>query len=195
MGVAIDTEAMFGMDLTTAFDQVRASQEPIASAHSLPPTTSITTMRERETSGGGGGGGGGGGLQSSGEGGAGGGADVLKFQRGHVMERRHIAEHLGDPQHTPPNTAMSLGGCVMSCCVMACCVMSCHVCHVMLCHVMLCHVMLCHVMLCHVMLCHVMLCHVMLCHVMLCHVMSRVLCYTLYVLHHDLMQERSVCFV
>ena len=165
MGVAIDTEAMFGMDLTTAFDQVRASQEPIASAHSLPPTTSITTMRERETSGGGGGGGGGGGLQSSGEGGAGGGADVLKFQRGHVMERRHIAEHLGDPQHTPPNTAMSLGGCVMSCCVMACCVMSCHV------------------------------CHVMLCHVMLCHVMSRVLCYTLYVLHHDLMQERSVCFV
>jgi hypothetical protein len=35
--------------------------------------------------------------------------DVLKFQRGHVMERRHIAEHLGDPKYTPPNTAMSLG--------------------------------------------------------------------------------------
>lgn len=113
MGIAIDTEALFGVDMTSALEGVRASQEPIASAHSLPATTSANTRREREADthysrshghshrhrqeGAGAGAG------------AGAGEDALKFQRGHVMERRHIAEHLGDPHHTPPNSAMSLG--------------------------------------------------------------------------------------
>ena len=110
MGIAIDTAALFGMDMASAFEGVRATQEPISSTHSLPVTTSANTQREREAD-----------TQSSishshshsheGAGGGSQGGDALKFQRGHVMERRHIAEHLGDPHLTPPHSAMSLGEC------------------------------------------------------------------------------------
>ena len=88
MGVNIDTAEMFGVDLSTAFDRVCASQEPISSVHALPSSTNAVAISEKE---------------------ANANSDMLKFQRGHVMERRHIAEHLGNPSHSPPYTAMSLG--------------------------------------------------------------------------------------
>ena len=94
MGVAIDTEAIFGISLTAALQSVQANQVSVASVHSLDTSTSTKTKLESKAAGGG--------LSKQS-------GDVLKFQRGHVMERRHIAEHLGDPKYTPPNTAMSLG--------------------------------------------------------------------------------------
>lgn len=99
MGVSINTEAMFGVAMSSAVEAVRASQEPMSTAHSLPASTTATTRREKEANA----------LTSNDSGVGGGKGDALKFQRGHVMERRHIAEHLGDPHHTPPNSAMSLG--------------------------------------------------------------------------------------
>jgi hypothetical protein len=104
MGITVDTEALFGVDMATAFARVRDRQKPIASLHALPPSTDANAARERGAA-----------SASFFQGNAGacaGAEDVLKFQRGHVMERRHIAEHLGDPSNTPPNTAMSLGECV-----------------------------------------------------------------------------------